>query len=121
MATLKEQIDEAKERIDRISELAEELEKKEKEIRERIETAETRLRERDTIEESLLRGERITGTTDGTAGTASTHSHTLDREPTIVFITPKSDGTVYLTAKSNSDITVKGSASSLDFVAYLLI
>ena len=87
----------------------------------RFSNLETKLRERDTIEEALLHGERITGTTHASAGTASEHTHTLGQEPIIVFITPGSNGIIYLTAKDSSKITVKGSANSLDFVAYLLI
>jgi len=87
----------------------------------RIGNNETRLRERDTIEEALLHGERITGTTNASAGTISEHTHTLNRTPTMVFITSKGNGVVYLTAKDSDKITVKSSANSIDFVAYLLI
>ena len=87
----------------------------------RIDILETRMKERDSISEALLQGERITGTTDATPETETTHTHTLGKIPTIVFITNKSNGVVYLTDKNSASIKVEGSAASLDFVAYLLI
>ncbi|MHA1303377.1 MAG: hypothetical protein ACTSPI_06725 [Candidatus Heimdallarchaeaceae archaeon] len=97
------------------------LEEEDNKINQRININDTRLRERDTINSTLLQAVRIIGTTDASAGIESTHTHNLGRMPTMVFITPKSNGTVYLTSKSSADIKVKGSDSSLDFVAYLLM
>jgi len=85
-----------------------------------IETLETRTRERSTIADAYMFSKIITGTTSASAGTETTHAHPLGRDPKFVFITSKSNGVVYLTDKDKDNIKVKGSASSLDFTAYLL-
>jgi len=82
---------------------------------------ETRIKERATIEDNYIFSKIITGTTSASAGTETTHTHTLNREPSFVFITSQSNGVVYLTSKSKDDIKVKGSASSLNFTTYLLV
>lgn len=119
MAGLKEQVDQLQREVQELK--RESVVEQDIGIEQRLATLETRLIERYRVGTSLLNGERITGTTHASAGTASTHSHTLNRKPTMVFITSEGNGVVYKTAKSNSDITVKGSANSLAFVAYLLI
>jgi len=89
-------------------------------ITRRLEQSEARLRERDLITSGYLDSKIITGTTSASAGTETTHAHPLGRNPKFVFITSKSNGVVYLTDKDKDNIKVKGSASSLDFTAYLL-
>ena len=90
------------------------------EIKKQVADSYSFLRARDPLGNSYIFSKIITGTTDATAGTESTHAHTLGVTPPFVFITSKSNGVVYLTSKSQSDIKVKGSASSLNFTAYLL-
>lgn len=82
----------------------------------------TRLRERDMIEEEYIRGVIVTGTTSGSVGTQTTHSHNLGRKPKFTFITPKSNGTVYVSSDADAtNIYIKGSDASLDFEAYCLL
>ncbi len=62
----------------------------------------------------------VSGTTHATAGTQTSHAHNLGRVPSIVLITPKSNGVVYVSAAADAtNIYVKGSASSLQFDAYV--
>jgi len=90
-------------------------------LEERVEAIEQWIADRGYISEAFLLGKKISGTTSGTAGTQTTHKHYLPREPKVVFITSKSNGVVYLTDKDDTNIYVKGSASSLDFDAYCLL
>ena len=87
----------------------------------RLDRLETTGRARDPLSHSYIFSKIITGTTSASAGTETTHTHTLNRDPSFVFITSQSNGVVYLTSKSKDDIKVKGSASSLNFTAYLLV
>ena len=87
-----------------------------------VERIKTQLKERDKIEEAFLLGKKISGTTDGTAGTQTSHPHYLGRIPSFVFITPTSNGVVYQSATADkTNIYVKGSAASLTFNAYVLL
>jgi len=96
------------------------IEEENSRTQQRLSDAEIRLKERDTITNGYIFSKIITGTTSASAGTETTHTHTLKRDPSFVFITSKSNGVVYLTDKDKDNIKVKGSASSLDFTAYLL-
>ena len=83
---------------------------------------ETKLRERDKIEEAYMLGRKITGTTHASAGTETTHLHYMGRIPGYVYITPTSNGIIYLSkASDKTSIYVKGSASNLTFDAYILL
>ena len=86
----------------------------------RLRDIDTRLRERAVISNDYMFSKIITGTTSASAGTETTHTHIMKRNPSFVFITSQSNGVVYLTSKSTADIKVKGSVSSLNFTAYLL-
>lgn len=87
-----------------------------------IESMETKLRERDKIEEAYMLGRKITGTTHASAGTETTHPHYMGRIPSYVYITPTSNGTIYLSkASDKTNIYVKSSASSSTFDAYILL
>lgn len=89
---------------------------------EQIKTLQSRSDERTNISLYLLNGRVITGTTDVSAGTESTHPHYLSKRPSFVFITEKSNGVVYLSKDyDNTNIYVKGSANSLDFEAFCII
>ena len=62
----------------------------------------------------------VSGTTDATAGTQSTHAHGLGYTPKRVQLLPKSNGVVYQSASPDAtNIYVKGSANSLTFDAYV--
>jgi len=89
-------------------------------MRLRLYSLETASKARDLIADNYMFSKIITGTTSGTGGTETTHTHKLGRDPSFVFITSQSNGVVYLTSKSTADIKVKGSVSSLNFTAYLL-
>lgn len=113
--TLKTNLDNLQQTVESTAEMIEKLERDKERIN-------TQLKERDKIEEAFILGRKITGTTSGTAGTQTTHPHYLGRSPKFVFITPTSNGVVYLSASADkTNIYVKGSAASLTFDAYVLI
>ena len=61
----------------------------------------------------------ITGTTSGTAGTQTAHTHGLGYTPKRVDILPTSNGVIYQSASPDAtNLYVKGSAASLTFIAY---
>lgn len=62
----------------------------------------------------------VSGTTDASAGTQSSHAHGLGYTPKRVQLLPKSNGIVYQSAAPDAtNIYVKGSANSLTFDAYV--
>lgn len=88
---------------------------------ERLETAELRLKERDRVEEVFLQGGKITGTTSGTVGVETSHSHNLARNPSFVFLTPTSEGTIWKSSTSDANkIYVTADTSSVTFDAYCI-
>ena len=98
------------------------MEDKIKQIEERLDDLETKMLERDTIDFDYMSVKKITGTTDSTAGTESSHKHYLGRTPKMVVIVPKSNGVIYLSKEPDKTyIYVKGSAGSLDFEAYCFL
>jgi predicted RNase H-like nuclease (RuvC/YqgF family) len=115
-----QQIEELRRLITRLERDFGESQERISDLQRHLTTAETRLKERASVADVYMFSRIITGTTDGSVGTATTHSHSLGRTPSFVFLTPESNGVVYLTDKDKDKITVKGSASSLDFTAYLL-
>ena len=119
---LREEIEKLKIDLSSINNKLNEAERYIEQNKPKIDTIETRLMERDKIEEEYLLGKKISGTTSASAGTQTSHPHYLGRTPSFVFITPKSNGTIYVSATADkTNIYVKGSDPSLDFDAYVLI
>lgn len=97
------------------------LEKRLSDHEERLETAELRLTERDRVEEVFLQGNKITGTTSASVSTETSHSHNLARNPSFVFLTPTSEGTIWKSSNSGADkIFVTADTSSVTFDAYCI-
>lgn len=65
---------------------------------------------------------KVTGTTSATAGTETTHAHTLGAVPDFVSLTPKANGTLYwTTAPDATNIYLKSSGTSTPFEALVTI
>ena len=69
----------------------------------------------------------VTGTTSATPGTRTSHAHGMNYTPTIVIVVPAGvngdtadAASVPLVSVDATNITVKGSAASVNFTAYLM-
>jgi len=88
----------------------------------RLEAIEIQAKEREKISLNYLMGLKISGVTHGTPGTQTTHAHGLGKTPLFVFIVPKSNGVVYISALADTtNIYVKGSAADLNFNAFCIL
>ena len=77
--------------------------------------------ERYRIDSNLMVCKIITGTTDASAGTESTHAHYLGRTPNIVLVLSEANATVYKSKASDSkNFYLKSSANSTPFTAFIL-
>ena len=77
--------------------------------------------ERYRIDSNLMVCKIITGTTDDSAGTESTHAHYLGRTPNIVLVLSEANATVYKSKASDSkNFYLKSSANSTPFTAFIL-
>lgn len=77
--------------------------------------------ERFRIDSKLMVCKIITGTTNASAGTESTHSHMLGRTPNIVLVLPDANATIYKSkAPDATNFYLKSSANSTSFTAFIL-
>ena len=77
--------------------------------------------ERFRIDSKLMVCKIITGTTNASAGTESTHAHMLGRTPNVVLVLPDANATVYKSKASDSNnFYLKSSANSTPFTAFIL-
>lgn len=88
----------------------------------RLKRLEVQAMEREKITFNYILGRKITSTSDASAGTQSTHPHTLGKVPKFVFITQKGNGVVYLSiATDATNIYIKASANSITFEAFCIL
>lgn len=65
---------------------------------------------------------KVSGTTSVTPATETTHAHTLGAVPDFVALTPKANGTLYMTTPPDAtNIYLKSSAASVPFDALVMI
>lgn len=77
--------------------------------------------ERFRIDSKLMVCKIITGTTNASAGTESTHAHYLGRTPNVVLVLPDANATIYKSkAPDATNIYLKSSANSTAFTAFIL-
>lgn len=77
--------------------------------------------ERFRIDSKLMVCKIITGTTNASAGTESTHAHYLGRTPNVVLVLPDANATIYKSkAPDATNIYLKSSANSTSFTAFIL-
>lgn len=77
--------------------------------------------ERFRIDSKLMVCKIITGTTNASAGTESTHAHMLGRTPNVVLVLPDANATIYKSkAPDATNFYLKSSANSTSFTAFIL-
>jgi len=118
---LQQEVEILRSEVDELKKLKNIPPKEPKPLIEQINALQTISDERYRIGSKLMLCKIITGMTDATAGTESTHPHYLNKTPNLVLVLPDANGVIYKSKASDSNnIYLKSSANATAFTAFVL-
>jgi hypothetical protein len=114
-------IDDLRLEMDKLKEMIQYSSKSTDPLQTRVNNLESMVNERYRIGTDLMLCKIITGTTDATAGTESTHEHKLTKTPRFTFVLPTMKSYVYQSkVPDSSNIYLKASENSTTFTALVI-